>query len=91
VLGPRRLPADEPVDLFDAESEAATERELALMWLADLDSRVAELEYLLGVEPGQMGIDERVAALEAMAEFLPELHGLLDRAHAERQHRPLWD
>lgn len=60
------------------------------MWLADLD-RVAELEALLGIESGQMGVDGRVAELEALAEFLPELHEVCDRARVERQHRPLWD
>ena len=35
------------IDPYDEESELATERELAFMWLADLEARVADLEELL--------------------------------------------
>jgi hypothetical protein len=81
---------DDGVDLDDQESEDATERELAWMWLNDLEGRVAELEALLQVDAGAMGIDERVAELEALAEFLPELHAMRERACVQDQHRPLW-
>ena len=88
MLGPRRRPGDGDFD--DEESVAATERELAGMWLRDLDDRVGWLEELLGVAPGQMGIDERVAWLEELAEFLPEWHKLAETALVQRQHRPLY-
>jgi hypothetical protein len=83
------LPGKDAVDLFDGASEAATERELAWMWLADLGSRVAELEALLGVEPGQMDIGNRVAELEALAEYLPVLYELREMARLRDQRRPL--
>jgi hypothetical protein len=41
----------EPVDLFDAESGLATEREITFMWLQDLNERVAELEDAAGFAP----------------------------------------
>ncbi len=82
-------PADDVADLGDEESVAASEREVVWMWLADLESRVAELEGLLGVEPGQMGIGERVAELEALAEYLPLLHEQREIARLRDQHRRL--
>jgi hypothetical protein len=64
------------IDLFDEESEAATERELAWMWLADLDERVTDLEERLeGLLhlPQRSGLPQdtigcRISDLEALAE-----------------------
>lgn len=78
------------MDWDDEESEAATERELAGAWLADLEERVAWLEDLLGVAPGKWGIGDRIAWLEELAEFLPEWHKLAETALVQRQHGPLW-
>jgi hypothetical protein len=79
------------IDLDDEESERCTEREAVWMWLADLEDRVAEIEALLRIAPGQWGIEARIAEIEAAAEFLPEFNALVDRARVERQHRPLWE
>jgi hypothetical protein len=78
------------IDLDDEISELATERELAWMWLEDLDARVLDLEERLGVEPGRLDLQSRLADLEELAEFLPAAYELRDRARVERQHRPLW-
>jgi hypothetical protein len=79
------------IDVDDAESEAATEREMTLMWLADLESRVAWLEELLGVAPGLMGVESRVAELEALADYLHLAREARDRDYVQGRHRPLWE
>lgn len=38
-------------DLYDVESELATEREIVFMWLHDLNERVGELEDAAGFAP----------------------------------------
>ena len=57
------------IDPYDEESELATERELAFMWLADLEARVAGLEELLKM-PGCLAsapdLETRVGDLEAL-------------------------
>ena len=61
------------IDLYDEESELATERELAFMWLADLEARVAGLEELLKM-PGCLAsppnLETRVGDLEALTAML---------------------
>lgn len=61
------------IDPYDEESELSTERELAFMWLADLEARVADLEELLKM-PGCLAsppdLETRVGDLEALTAML---------------------
>lgn len=73
------------IDLDDEESELATERQMMLTWLEDLENRVTELEELCGIIPalcGRRGLEPRVFDLEALT-------GTLLPAIYARHQRPL--
>ncbi len=73
------------IDLDDEESEQATEQQMTLNWLEDLETRVTELEELCGIGPYLLhhGLETRVGDLEALTEVL------LPAVYARNQ-RPLW-